>query len=79
MLKHFKNHSTRRVDLFCGKNRSKKQQLLKKWDDFEIGYLAEYGSGFYGQLLIFVLFYVERVFFSITINIKKLIAAVLRS
>ena len=33
--KHAKNHSTRTLEMFCAKNRSKKHQVLEKWDDFE--------------------------------------------
>ena len=33
--KHAKNHSTRLLELFCAKNRSKKHQILKKWDNFK--------------------------------------------
>ena len=33
--KHAKNHSTTTAQLFCVKNGSKKQQILKKWDKFE--------------------------------------------
>ena len=33
--RHAKNHSTRSFELFCAKNRSKKPQILKKWDNFE--------------------------------------------
>ena len=33
--KHEKNHSTRTLDLFCAKNRSKKHQIFEKWDNFE--------------------------------------------
>ena len=30
-----KKHSTRTLELFCAKNRSKKPQIFEKWDDFE--------------------------------------------
>ena len=33
--KHAKNYSTRTLELFCAKNRSKKHQIFEKWDDFE--------------------------------------------
>ena len=33
--KHAKNHSTRTLELFCAKNRSKKHQIFEKRDDFE--------------------------------------------
>ena len=33
--KHAKNHSTRTLQLFCAKNRSKKHQIFQKWDNFE--------------------------------------------
>ena len=29
------NHFTLTLELFCGKNRSKKHEILKKWDNFE--------------------------------------------
>ena len=33
--KHAKNHSTRTLELFCGKNRSKKPQIFNKWNHFQ--------------------------------------------
>ena len=30
-----KKHSSRTLELFCGKNQSKKHQIFEKWDDFE--------------------------------------------
>ena len=35
--KHVKIHSTNHLQLFCAKNRSKKQQIYEKWDHFENG------------------------------------------
>ena len=33
--KHAKNHSTRTLQLFCAKNRTKKHQIFEKWDNFQ--------------------------------------------
>ena len=33
--KHVKIHSTNHLELFCAKNRSKKQSIFEKWDHFE--------------------------------------------
>ena len=33
--KHAINHSIRTFKLFCAKNRSKKHQIIEKWDKFE--------------------------------------------
>ena len=35
MPKTCENHSTRSLELFCAKDRSKKHQIFEKWDDFE--------------------------------------------
>ena len=62
--KHAKIHRRRTLDFFCAKSRSKKHQILEKWDDFAwaIGFVRWPIFKFVSFLEYLVLF--RKVFFT---------------